>query len=217
MSYRSVKVNGLSISLGNSKLGDVPNVSLLPGAGCPNGKACYKDCYARKFALMYKGCREAWSGNLKLWKKSPVKYMNAVSEFLKERQPKFFRWHVAGDIQNQEYLNSMVDIAMEFGDTRFLAFTKMWGLRYVVGSLFAPNLRIVGSRWPGSLVDGRGQTGSISTAWVDYGRVTDDPGYDVDLVRVKTDSSTWVCPGSCISCHACWNLYPGQAVVFGKH
>ena len=50
----------MAISSGNSKLGNIPNISLTPIKACGNCSACSADCYALKAYRMYKGTKASW-------------------------------------------------------------------------------------------------------------------------------------------------------------
>ena len=56
----------ITISLANSKLGKIPNISGVPVKDCINCKECRKDCYALKAYNQYPAVRKAWLSNSKL-------------------------------------------------------------------------------------------------------------------------------------------------------
>ena len=113
------------ISPGNTKLGSIPNISLPPIKSCLKGVPCGKDCYAMKAYRTYPNVRKRWDSNLALYKASVSDYFSSIINWLENhKQTRFFRWHVAGDIQGIEYLQNMMWIADDFGDVKFLAFTK---------------------------------------------------------------------------------------------
>lgn len=138
-----MKINGVSISEGNRKVGAIPSVSLLAVASCPAGVPCATSglCYVMRNMYWRKTIREAHKG----------------------------KWHVAGDILDQGYLDEMCALARQFPQTGFLAFTKMHGLDY---SARPANLSVVASMWTHwgdvELVRGKG----LPIAWYDDG--TDD-------------------------------------------
>jgi hypothetical protein len=189
---------------GNSKLGSIPNVSLLPIVSCGKGVPCAKDCYAQKFITMKrKHTITAWTENLYLAQKDTPRYFREIEEYLTKPRPKkpikFFRWHVAGDFLDQDYLDCVKILACLFPSIKFLAFTKRHDLNY---SKLPPNLAVVFSMWPG--------WGSLKAkmprAWMDDGTET----------RVPADAIQ--CPGGCESCGMCWSLKGlGKDVVFPKH
>jgi len=190
----------ICISRGNSKLGNVLNISLPPGAACRPGIPCFNEgCYARKAYRLYPNVKAAWDKNYKFWLENPVEYFKEIAEAC-IGEP-FFRWHVAGDVPDQSYLDYMVDIARQLPDTRFLCFTKKYDLDF---KWIPKNLQIVLSTWPGlELPENKG----LPWAWLseDWRRPLDD--------------LYLVCPGDCSACgNKCWDLVSAEIpVVFPKH
>lgn len=65
----------LHISNGNTKLGQVPNISFPPVKTCRKKVPCAKDgCYALKFYRMWPAVKNAWDENYKLYKKDPAQF-----------------------------------------------------------------------------------------------------------------------------------------------
>lgn len=190
------------ISNGNSKLGAIPNISLIPGRDCGD-VPCKKECYALKAWKAYPSARKAWQGNSRNAHSNPAAYFDAVRTYLTKRQPRFFRWHVAGDFLSQDYLESVNTIASEFPAIRFLAFTKRHDLDF---SNAPANLAIVFSMWPGWGNPQAARDLGLPIAWMDDGNES----------RIPTDAIE--CPGNCESCGMCWNLRKlGRDVTFAKH
>ena len=188
----------VKLSDGNQKVGKCPNVSLTPIKACGNCTQCAKNCYALKSYRMYREVRAAWDGNLQLARGDRAHYFSQISEQLSKRRkpPRYFRWHVSGDILDQNYFDHMCGIAVRHSRTKFLVFTKMHALDF---SRAPKNLRVVLSMWPGMPLP----TQQLPRAWMQDGTET----------RVPQDAIT--CPGLCEDCHACWGLKCD--VVFNKH
>jgi hypothetical protein len=129
------------------------------------------------------------------------KYFLDISQqiFHAKKSPKFFRWHVSGDIISQEYLEGMKSIAAAFPGIKFLAFTKIYSLKF--GKL-PENLSIVLSAWPGLPMY---NPYNLPVAYMQDGSEK----------RVK---NALECPGGCDTCGMCWNLKKiNKNVVFNKH
>lgn len=192
------------ISRGNEKLGGIPNISLTSCVSCAKDAPCKKSCYANKLQFR-PNVRKAWAANLKQARANPAEFFLDVQAYLYKKQPKFFRWHVAGDILNAEYFKNIRYIAALFPKTKFLCFTKRHDLLKDIMSVCLPdNLAIIASMWPGwgdpEKVKG------YSKAWMQDGTET----------RIPADAIE--CPGSCETCGACWGLSKiGKDVVFNKH
>lgn len=199
-------MNKVHISEGNTKMGPVPSVSLPPGLSCKSGVPCLKGCYAKKLLAMRPSWAKVLQRNWELWTTNPEKYMLGVADYLKLKEPKMFRWHVAGDIPDQSYLSWMWSIAVARYKTKFLVFTKRQDLIRATTKkdLYLPNFKIVLSMWPGlrnnkSLPQPR--------AWM-LDPKNPDP-------RIPADAKE--CDGNCNNCGYCWGIMPGQSVVFRKH
>lgn len=187
----------VSISQGNLKMGNVASVSLPPIAACGNCRHCARDCYARKAYRLYPATRAAWDRNLQLARDDRAGYFAQVRDSL--RRPRFFRWHVAGDILDQDYLDRMKAIARELPAVKFWAFTKMHDLDF---RRLPRNLTIVLSMWPGMPVP----RSKLPRAWMQDGTET----------RIPTNAIE--CPGNCETCGACAELRKiGRDVFFRKH
>lgn len=195
------KQTPVSISTKNSKV-PCSNVSMTPILSCCHDAPCRKhgQCYACR-SLRYPSCRAAWRKNYDLAITDRALYFDTIRQTMIKRAARgetWFRWHVSGDILDQDYLNNMVRIARELPNVRFLAFTKMHKLNF---RQIPSNLKIVFSYWPG------------------WGKVTRrfPAAYMQDGTEKRVPSAAWQCPGNCDGCMACWNLKPGESVVFNKH
>lgn len=146
----------ICISKGNKKIGRVLNVSLPPIYTCANCSGCKNYCYDIKACLQYpETVIDARVRNYILAMYYPEKYFSEIRKKLKNRKKnKFFRWHVAGDIPNMEYLKEMIEISKEFPDFRFWTYTKNYKLvneycdTYGKDTIPA-NLSIMFSEWKG--------------------------------------------------------------------
>lgn len=187
------------ISSGNMKLGGIPNVSLRPIADCANCEACKKSCYAMKAWRMYSSVRDAWKENAHLARdpKTRADWFRSIDRYIAKKKPKYFRWHVAGDILDQNYYGWMAAMAKRHPDTKFLCFTKRFDLNY---SGRPSNLAIVLSMFPGMKVPKK----KLPRAWMQDGTEKRIPSGSVE------------CEGNCRVCNACWDLQ-GKDVFFHKH
>ena len=123
---------------------------------------------------------------------------------------RFFRFHVSGDIPDDEYLSNMVRVAERNPHCKILCFTKKYDIvnKYLSsGRTFPDNLQIVLSAWVGMEMN--------------------NP-YDLPEAHViYRDGSTTAredaiqCGGNCSECATtdggCWTLQRGQQVVFKEH
>lgn len=194
-----------TISKGNKKLGGIPNVSLPPVWSCVKGIPCAKGCYAMKSYRMYPNVKTAWNNNLALAKTNRIKYFADIYQYLKNNEPFYFRWHVAGDILDTNYFTHMVALANLFKNTKFLVFTKNYRLINniitIEGKDYIPsNLKLYFSAWPGYEM---ANPFNIPVAYMQNGNETRIP------------KGTKKCLGSCTKCKTCFTNK--KDVYFQKH
>ena len=209
-------MDSISISEGNSKLGNVANLNLLPIATCDRCAGCTRprpgikgggkspQCYAAKAMRMYPSVRKAWSANTRAALRDVKDYFGQLGAWFAERgDVPWFCFHSAGDCPNPGYVRELVAFCRQHPDTRFLVFTKRyaWWNRY---RALPTNLSVVYSAWPGLPM--RNPHGR-AVAWLDDARQPD--------ARVPRDARP--CPGSCEGCMVCWGLGTGESVVFHAH
>jgi Gene product 88 len=196
----------VTISRGNRKLGAIMNVSIQPVQCCPKGIPCAEGgCYALKSLRLYTATRKAWAKNARIAKTNPRSYFSQIAHRIADRKPRYFRWHVAGDILGLDYLERMRRIAIHNPRTHFLVFTKAFTIvnAYENRAALPHNLVVIFSAWPGMRVD---NPHGHRIAWMQDGTEH----------RVPEDAVE--CPGNCESCGICFRLPKlGRDVVFHKH
>lgn len=211
---------------GNSKTGEIPAWSLMPGPSCP-GRACgtclLTGCYACKNAFRggYKFSEEsgrpdgkinmtlrAWAENTALVLNRLPVFVDCMRGFLAEYSQAgggLFRIHAAGDFVTLAYAQAWAALAAEFPAVTFLAFTKSWEAAEAVPFDSLDNFSLVLSAWPGLPVpDALRERYRVS--WCQDGTET----------RIPADAMH--CPGDCDSCGLCWYLAGiGRDIWFTKH
>jgi hypothetical protein len=196
----------VTISRGNRKLGAIMNVSTVPVQCCPKSIPCAEgSCYALKSLRLYSATRKAWAKNASIAKTNPKSYFSQIADSIAGRRPRYFRWHVAGDILGVGYLHQMCRIAAHNPRTRFLAFTKAFNIvnAYENARALPFNLAVIFSAWPGMRID---NPHGHRIAWMQDGTEHRVPEDAVD------------CPGNCENCGICFRLPKlHRDVVFRKH
>lgn len=160
--YESVNIADIKpcISTGNTKIGRVLNVSLMPVMTCGNCEHCMGYCYDVKACVRYPDTViDARMRNTVLLQRDRNLYFQyIIDKCARRRKNLFFRWHVAGDIVDIDYLDRMVAIARMFPNFRFWTYTKMYSLvnEYVRThgdnrqTAIPSNLSIMFSEWSGT-------------------------------------------------------------------
>lgn len=195
----------VNISKGNSKMGLIYSVSLPPITSCRKNAPCAKGCYALKGTFLFPNVTNSYKNNLDFFNESPKEFELSILKQL----PMYgvFRWHVAGDILNDDYFLMMIRIAKKLKNVKFLAFTKKYELvnEYLSqGNKIPKNLKIVFSAWNG--LDLKNEN-KFSVAYV----------HDENNLDTRIPKNALPCNGDCSQCMVCWGLRKNQSVVFAKH
>jgi hypothetical protein len=148
---------------------------------------------------MYPDVRTAWDENTKMATNHLDEFLATINLEVAKKKPDYFRWHVAGDILNQDYVNGMINIARMNLKTQFLAFTKRYDFNY---DNRPKNLEIVFSLWPN---------------WGEPNK-----NFPLAFMQDGTESritkNTVNCPGNCTHCKTCWHLSElKKNIVFHAH
>lgn len=197
------------ISRGNSKIGAIQSVSILPIMTCPAvcGKTCAHDCYAAKLANFRPSVLDSYALNTAILLHDPETYWQDVENAI--AAARYFRFHVAGDIYGIPYFEHMVTLARKYPYCEILAFTKAFNTvnKYIAENGDLPNnLHILFSGWtnlkplnPYNL-----------------------PETNIITKDMDTIPDTWkICGGSCQDCICrglgCWQAQKGDIIAFHKH
>lgn len=197
-----------SISRGNSKMGDIPSVSLLPLITCPAccRDTCAGDCYAAKLAALRPNVLRAWARNTAFAYYAPAEYWTAVNKAI--AKARFFRFHVSGDTVSGSYLAHVVDAARNNPGCDILMFTKAF--RTVNGWIDAhgplpDNLHVLFSGWTNLQPENPHNLPETTV----YG-------------RKESPAPEWIpCGGNCAECaingRGCWTAKSGDTIAFRMH
>lgn len=198
----------VSISQGNTKMGKVPSISLLPILTCParcNG-TCGEKCYAKKIAMLRPSVMKAYARNTAIAMLAPVDFFRAVERVMATSQ--YFRFHVSGDIPNRNYLDMVAYLANANPFCKVLMFTKRYELvnGFIRDNGSIPkNLHILYSGWTNL-------------------RPVNPYGLPETTVYAKDEDfrPEWTaCGGNCLDCAlhcgGCWDAKSGDTVAFKIH
>ena len=197
----------VSISKGNTKMGDIQSVSLPAVVTCKDC-GCQTKCYARKLERIRKTVARAYQNNLRVLTETPDVYWREVEASI--MLSRYFRFHVSGDIPSKEYFDKMVEVAARQKHCEILCFTKKFEIvnEYIETHGELPqNLHMIFSGWVGLQMI---NPFSLPEAHVRYrdGSTT-----------AREDAVE--CAGNCTECASvsggCWTLQKGEQVVFNEH
>ena len=202
----------IHISAGNNKLGSIMNISIPPVVTCSNCGSCSKYCYAVRSYNRFTGTAAGWNENYLLFLTDPILYFNCISYAV--RTQRFFRWHVSGDIVNQEYLTGMIRVANENPKCEFLAFTKAYQIVNTAidnGAVIPSNLHLLFSAAPGVEMP---NPYNIPECHINFA----DPALDTYCGGAEYE---YHCTGNCTECAVngcgCFFLKPGDVTIINQH
>ena len=202
----------LNISRGNKKMGAIPSFSLPAGKTCSAlaCKTCYKqDCYGKAMEMRLPAVRNSYAQNLENLQRD----LEGCRAFLNwyfdgPNAPRLFRIHVVGDFYSYEYFIMWLDVIRRHPDTHFIAFTKQFDviMTHVLVLGLPVNLTLIASAWPGVEIPEWVQR-TMPIAWMQDG------------TEYRVPDTAYLCDGDCSgACRGhCWNMNPGDSVVFEKH
>jgi hypothetical protein len=205
----------VKLTKGNTKLGRCQNVSLPPCKSCDTSLPCFKSfCYGQRFYKLREGCRAAWENNWKMVVTDRVEYFVQILAAIWRGQDlknpiTLFRWHVAGDIPDMDYLREIYKTAEYTPGVKHWVFSKKFTLlanarkaRWVKPD----NLTIIASAWPGVKMPAIVRK-NYPVAWM-LDPKDPDP-------RIPAEAQE--CPGKCDVCGLCFAMKPGESVFFRRH
>ncbi len=198
----------VKISNGNSKMGKIPSVSfpsLLTCIKCD----CNKICYAHKLEKLRPSVRQSYLHNWNLYKSDRETYWREIEATI--MLSRFFRFHVSGDIPDQDYIHRMIDVANRHQHCEILCFTKKFDMC---------NKEI--SERKGELPN---NLHLIYSGWKNL-KMKNPYNLPEAHVRYRDGTTTAMeeaieCDGDCTECaitdSGCWVLKKGEQVVFNQH
>ena len=201
----------VSISRGNSKMGNIQSVSLPAILTCRPDAPCFKKCYAVRMEKRRENVRDAYANNLEVLTKEPETYWREVEAAI--MVSRFFRFHVSGDIPNADYLRNMIAVARRNPHCDILCFTKKYQLvneELDKGTELPGNLHLIFSVWPGLDV--------VNPYQLPEAHIIFKNGF-----TTASDGAKW-CGGNCTECGTerwgnggCWKLHNGEQILFLEH
>lgn len=200
----------VKISNGNIKMGNIPSVSLPAWTTCRSDCECRIKCYGKKIERLRPNVRRAYQHNYDLLRTDPDTYWRDIEAVI--MMSKYFRFHVSGDIPNDEYLYKMIEIAQRNQHCQILCFTKKYEIvnRIILNNTpqFIPsNLHIIFSAWRGLDMNNPNRFPEAHVRYKD-GTTT-------------ANNNAKKCGGNCTKCAqtsgGCWTLGTGEQVIFDEH
>ena len=198
----------VSVSNGNSKMGEIASISLLPLVTCAGGFTCpcAAKCYAAKIAAFRSSVLLAYAKNTAIALHAPAVFWADFRAAIATRA--YFRLNVAGDIPSAGFFAELVKAAAEFPHCRILAFTKRAAIvnAWISENGALPeNLKIIFSNW------------GANEQPNPYGL----PVSNVIFAGTTPPDNWKICGGNCYNCACrgvgCWELKNGETIAFYEH
>ena len=116
--------NIVSISAKNDKLGDIKSISLPAVKTCNPSAPCFKYCYARKLAAYRSNVGKSYENNLDVLNSDRDAYFAQIKAIA--FMERVFRYHISGDIPDEDYFRRMIKLAEEVPTCTFFTYTKQF-------------------------------------------------------------------------------------------
>lgn len=171
-----------------------PEKISCPSIGFPAGESCHPDscywsvcqgCYGKGGQCRRFGIQKNLRENLEFWRENPAEFARELKEFLVKERPKYFRWQWNGDIPDQVFGAMVENFAWKFPGTKFLLFTKRWGLLRDYPLITYQNLSV------------RQSAHEIDDFYGPYSAFV--------YAKKEPPKGFFRCPGKCEGCRFCWN------------
>ena len=196
------------ISKSNTKMGNVASVSLMAYTTCHARckGTCGAKCYAAKLANLRPVVLNSYAINTAIATLYPKDYWKEVNKAC--GKVKYFRFHVSGDIMNEDYFKHMVKVAKANPETEILAFTK----RYEIVNAYLDS----GKKLPKNLH-------ILFSGWTNLVPLNPHKLPETNVIeKGEMPHEAWkVCGGNCFNCAqggtGCWNTQPGDTIAFHIH
>lgn len=196
------------ITTTNTKLGGkIAQLNMPYKVSCRKDAPCFKECYCNKGNMYFENVRQSHIKKYEMYKANPKGFFNKLSAELDMIPFKYFRWHSAGDIVDEQYLDLMCKLARQHRETHFLCFTKKYELvnKYLDHHKKPSNLVLCLSNWGDWTVD---NPHNLPTSHVAFSKGKDN-----------IPEFAYECPGKCDECPGthCFHMKRNDSVVFKKH
>lgn len=207
----ALRSNEICANNNNRKLGKACISVPFPVTVCNPSAPCFQKCYAQHGCQGFANVQGAYYRNLRLYNNNADDFFEQLHYKIKWSGLPMVRFFDSGDYPDAEFLHRSVELAKQFPNVKFMAFTKKYHLvnEYLDnGGKLPDNYNIVFSAW--------------DALW----EVPNPYGLPVAYVKFKEERFTpaipknaFHCPGresSCSMCGVCWNKKV-KAVYFDEH
>lgn len=207
----SLKSNEVCANNNNRKLGMACLSVPFPVCVCDPNAPCFEKCYAQHGCQGFANVQGAYYRNLRLYNHSADDFFEQLYYKIKFSGLPMVRFFDSGDFPDMEFVAKSIELANQFPNIKFMAFTK----KYELVNQFLHN----GGKLPNNY-------NIMFSAWDKLWEVPNPFHLPVAYVKFKDErmtpempSNTFRCPGresTCSACGVCWNKKV-VAVCFDEH
>ena len=157
--------NRVHVTGGNTKIGGIYNISLLPSnepltlkngtvltnikgtcGGCCDG--CKNACYAVNSCIYHhNSVIPAWGDNTILAREDMAEFFHQLDDIFSKNIIGVFRWHVGGEFFSENYMENVYKFCANHPDTKFYVYTKRFEWVEQLDSIKPSNLVVNVSIW----------------------------------------------------------------------
>lgn len=177
------------------------------------GSVCF-GCYADKGNYIFRNVQNSLEKRYQSlsnpqWAEAMIELIRNPGKGKYPKDPKFFRWHDSGDLQNEKHLDDICEIARRLPDVSFWLPTKEWKLvrDYFTAHAMPQNLTV---RLSMPRID---QSAPEAT--------DDDPFTYSEVTSGHPSNLAMLCPAQdqgnkCLDCRKCWDK-AHRVTTYPKH
>lgn len=215
INYLAVQTNEVHLSTSNRKTGPCCNALAFPTCACREDAPCKESgCYCMKGTQKMAKVVAAYTRNLRLYNENPKDFWEQVKFKVRHNPHPLFRYYDCGDIPDYDFFCGMIDLANTFPETKFMAFTKKYGIvnKWIGENGDLPeNLNVIFSAWHiGWKVI---NPYDLPVAYVDFKDKTLNPEFPKGIAGCPNEKDKAI---TCSVCRKCWNKKM-KAVKFSQH
>ena len=206
----ALRSNEICANNNNRKLGKGVLSVPFPVCVCNPEAPCFEKCYTQHGCQTFANVQGAYYRNLRLYNDNPQEFFEQLYYKVKFSGLPKVRYFDSGDYVDNEFLVRSMELAKQFPNVKFMAFTKKYNIvnKYLDDNELPDNYNIVFSAW-----DKLWEVPNPHNLPVAYVKFKDE------RLTPEIPKNAFHCPGresTCSACGVCWNKNV-KAIYFDEH
>lgn len=206
----SLRSNEICANNNNRKLGKGVLSVPFPVCVCNPEAPCFEKCYTQHGCQSFSNVQGAYYRNLRLYNDNPEEFFEQLYYKVKFSGLPKVRYFDSGDYVDNEFLVRSIELAKQFPNVKFMAFTKKYDIvnNYLDDNELPDNYNIVFSAW-----DKLWEVPNPHDLPIAYVKFKDE------RLTPEIPKDAFHCPGresTCSACGVCWNKNV-KAIYFDEH